>query len=1346
LAVINGTAGDDALGGTTGGDTINGLDGDDLLFGDSGNDTLNGGNGFDILEGGLGNDTLNGGADFDFATYVLATSGVTVSLAITGAQNTGSQGLDTLVGIEGIFGSDFNDSLTGGVGDDWLIGSLGLDTINGGDGDDLLEIVDGDFAAGETYSGGAGYDILLLGAIVNLSTATLTGIEDLISDHAVSLTAAQLDALTNLTTGTITVTTGGIVDLAGGIIETPGFNLTAATTLNLSGSTWVGGYVVEGSTGDDIVTGGTVRDLLHGNDGHDTLRGEDGDDLITAALGNDALYGAAGNDVIDAGQGDNLLDGGDGLDSLFAADGNDTLYGGLGDDLLSGGNGLNTFVAGDGNDAIMDGDGDNTLNGEAGNDNLRAGGGADMLNGGDGDDELDGELGADTMFGGSGHDILHGETTDLVLQGGLGNDTIHLSGVSTPLSIQIVGGPGHDTLHVLVETCDFTNATVSGVETFASTGVELIVKAEQIDGASLLGMDAVRIRAGGTVSFAGATIDVDRFFLEAPDIVLDFTGSLSQRIFVDGGDYADTVTAGQDDDVLNGFARNDTLNGAGGVDIVYGGDGADVLGGGDGDDEIYGEVNGDTLDGGDGNDELFGGGSGDTMYGGAGEDVLWADLGDDTLYGGDGDDQLLPGWGANSVYGGGGDDGVAIVDHSGTGVVYDGGDGRDQLVVGTYDLSGATISGFEVITGFLARPTLTAEALMGFSEISVSGVILTTGGLVDLRTKLFEDGSVILSDEDTILYMPDANPELSSFSAVGGAGNDELHASNWGDTFTGGAGDDQLIGHVGEDDFHGGEGIDHLLGNGGNDELFGDAGDDVLVGGDGDDELHAGGGVDMLDAGTGDDILFIDDAGGLSGELSGGDGFDTITINLTNANVTALTYSGIEAIGLSSGTGGVLTMTAAQLDSFAKVNSPEIRLTTVGTVDMTGDIFIGSNIYLSNAGDSTIIMPAVLSYLGAYVVFGGKGDDTITGGIRSCYFYGGKGDDVLIASPPTRFETMSLYGGEDDDMLSGTVEADLMFGGAGSDYIDASAEDDTYDGGDGIDWLSYADATAGVTVTLSADKHTGIGKHAILGIENVKGGAFDDVLTGDAGNNVMDGSAGINTMAGGFGDDTYFIGGTDTVVEKSNQGFDTALSSIVAYTLTGNVEQLQLLAGAVDGTGNSLANTIDGNSDANTLDGGGGDDTIAGGLGDDTLLGNNGADTLAGGIGADQLNGGAGSDVFLYAHSKESRASAYDTVTAFDADGADRFDLTVSVTGIDAIIASGALSAATLKGDLKAAADRDHLGAGHAVLFAPDSGDLAGTTFLIVDGDGRAGFSATRDLVIRLDAGNPANLDVSDFI
>jgi hypothetical protein len=77
----------------------------------------------------------------------------------------------------------------------------------------------------------------------------------------------------------------------------------------------------------------------------------------------------------------------------------------------------------------------------------------------------------------------------------------------------------------------------------------------------------------------------------------------------------------------------------------------------------------------------------------------------------------------------------------------------------------------------------------------------------------------------------------------------------------------------------------------------------------------------------------------------------------------------------------------------------------------------------------------------------------------------------------------------------------------------------------------------------------------------------------------------------------------------------------------------------------------------------------------------------------------------------------------------DRINLPGTVTGI-AADTSGALSAASFDADLAAALGSFQ--AGSAVLFTPDSGDLAGRHFLIVDADGDGAYQPNLDFVFEL--------------
>lgn len=157
-----------------------------------------------------------------------------------------------------------------------------------------------------------------------------------------------------------------------------------------------------------------------------------------------------------------------------------------------------------------------------------------------------------------------------------------------------------------------------------------------------------------------------------------------------------------------------------------------------------------------------------------------------------------------------------------------------------------------------------------------------------------------------------------------------------------------------------------------------------------------------------------------------------------------------------------------------------------------------------------------------------------------------------------------------------------------------------------------------------------------------------------------------NTFLGRAGDDTYVVQSLEDIVlettsltsSKDAGGIDTVISW-VSWTLTSYIENLILAPYAMDGTGNSLNNTINGNDEySNVIKGLSGNDTLNGLSGNDTLNGGKGIDTLIGGIGKDLLVGGPDSDIFDFNALNEmsSTTSTTDTIIDFSP-GVDKIDL-----------------------------------------------------------------------------------------
>ncbi len=342
--------------------------------------------------------------------------------------------------------------------------------------------------------------------------------------------------------------------------------------------------------------------------------------------------------------------------------------------------------------------------------------------------------------------------------------------------------------------------------------------------------------------------------------------------------------------------------------------------------------------------------------------------------------------------------------------------------------------------------------------------------------------------------------------------------------------------------------IENAVGGTGNDIIKGNAANNTLNGGNGNDTINAGSGTDTTTGGAGDDWLIEDDYINFDSH-DGGDGVDTIDYSSVTFNAGAVT------INLSTGISSVIGGNTETISNFENVWGSQ-----------GGETIVGSS--------------------GNNALDGKGGNDTLSGGFGNDTVLGDDGDDTL-------------YGNQDNDSLSGGVGNDWMHGGAGNDSLDGGlgndtlaggVGNDTQAGGDGLDTADYSASTDAVTVNLIAAGSQFVsvsqGTDVLSGIENLLGGGYNDLLTGDNAANLLSGLGGNDTVNGGYGNDTVLGGDGD--------------------------------------------DTLYGNQDNDSLSGGLGNDWMHGGAGNDSLDGGSANDIVNGGLGIDLLSGGTGSDIFRF--------------------------------------------------------------------------------------------------------------------
>src|SRR3954471_4414357 len=1144
--------------------------------------------GKNVLAGGGGNDTVS---------YEHAAAGVTVSLALTSAQDTIGAGSDTLSGFENLTGSHFDNLLTGSSqanvivsfeGNDTLDGGAGADTLIGGAGNDTY-IVD---SAGDevTEAADEGADTVLssisytLGA--NLENLTLTGAGNL---SATGNAAGNIivgntgnNALAGLG-GADALDGGGGTDTATYAASIAGVNVSLATGLGSGGD-------AEGDTLANIenLTGSGQNDTLEGNGGNNFLAGGSGNDTVSYAHA-----GAAVTVNLAQTTAQNTI--GAGTDTLT---GFENLTGSVFDDTLTGNSVANVLIGGLGNDTIS------------------ASGGSDRLDGGGGNDTLTGGTAADIFVyaSGGGADIVtdfsHGQgdridVTDVpgifgladvqsratqqgantVIDFGNG-DTLTLQNVTLAALVAgdfifpnvIVGTPARDTL-IGTGRAD----AIFGLG--ENDRLQGLGGNDQLDGGT--GFDraiytdatgAITVNlAAGSVSGAGVGTDI-----------------LTNMEGVVGSDFADTFNAVAftgSSEIPGVQVGLNELEGRGGDDVIIGS--TNVLGLRmtrvsylSATDAVTVDIAAGTADG----NASVGHDTFSNVY------AVWGSGFNDTLRGSDnnvtGTFELFEGRA--------GDDFI---------------DGRGGYDRADYTNDLATTSG---ITVHLAAGTVTGDATVGTDTLRAVEAVRGTNfdDLYD-ATGFGDVGAVNVGSlgtfndfagaggNDTIIGNGSTrlNYQLAAGSVTADLETSLIGTANAVTV----AGSATALGE-GTDSF---TGVNAVQGSMFNDTLLGSSFSNTLIGLGGDDYLDGRGGFDTAgynSLGTA--------TGGINVNLAAG----TVT---GDASVGTDTLRSIEAI---QGTGFADVFNAVGYGLAGALNVSNSNGNFNQFEGLGGDDIITGNgntrlVYSNATSGVTVNMAA-----GTVAGDGSVGTDTFTG-VNSVT--GSNFTDSYNAAGFVGFNSFQGQGG--NDTITGNGNTQLLF----------------------------FNATSGVLVDLAAGTASGdasVGTDTFTGANNAFGSNFNDALRGSSGNDflnggnggndTLDGRGGNDNLTGGVGADIFVYavgGGADFITDFSHaQGDRIDVTGVPGIFSLTDIQSHATQQGAntVINFGNGdiitlqnvvLANLVAGDFIfPNNITGTPAPDVLIGTSQADAIFGLDQNDRLQGLGGNDQLDGGAGFDRAIY--------------------------------------------------------------------------------------------------------------------
>jgi Ca2+-binding RTX toxin-like protein len=523
---------------------------------------------------------------------------------------------------------------------------------------------------------------------------------------------------------------------------------------------------------------------------------------------------------------------------------------------------------------------------------------------------------------------------------------------------------------------------------------------------------------------------------------------------------------------------------------------------------------------------IYGTSGADTLLGGSGADLIYGFAGNDFIDSGAGDDILRGDEGNDTLLGGAGSD------------VLIGGPGNDAM-------DGGVIAD---------RINYIDYNAVSYAEAG-QGVVVDLGGIVGDGST----GSGFASGEGTDL--------LRNVNWIAGSAfADRLVGSSAAivEIFDGGPGDDSIDGGA----------IDALAGNFNRASyqrapgpVIVDLGAGTATGADGDDTLvniNMVRGSDFADTLIGSDRPLSEQFEGRAGNdvIDGRGGPDVLRYDASRGAVSVNLATGIAQDG-TGGTDAFVNIEGVRGSNFADVLTGGNPANGVGATD-------GFELFLGNGGNDLIdggggfdVADFHTSTSGVAVTLGGTGFGWASDGLG--------GMDTLI-------NIEGVQGSAFDDVLTGSDTGVL-------ESFEGRAGDDVIDGAGGVDRVDYAGSRSTVHVDLALrGAYDGWGgTDTLLGIEDVRGSAFDDLIAGDAGRNRIDGAPGNDTIDGREGLDTAAYAGTraEYAVSKTDggwtvsgaNGIDTLVAierlsfsdGSLALDLDGNAGEVAAVAGAVFG-------------------------------------------------------------------------------------------------------------------------------------------------------------------------------------